>query len=52
MPTMIRPKGAGKRIAFSLLGIPVNMLYKKTAKERKRDDLIQLRQATTSSKIF
>ena len=52
MPTMIRPKGAGKKIAFSILGIPVNMLYKKTEKQRKIDDAIFIRQSATSSRIF
>jgi|HubBroStandDraft_1064217.scaffolds.fasta_scaffold1107452_2 hypothetical protein len=52
MPTQIRPKGIGKDIAFSILGIPQNMLYKKTKKEKERDDQIFLRQSTTSSRIF
>lgn len=52
MPTQIRPKGLGKEIAFKILGIPANMLYKKTAKERKRDETLALRQSTTSSRIF
>lgn len=52
MPTQIRPKDEGKKIAFSILGIPVNMLYKKTKEEKKRDDALFLRQSTTSSRIF
>lgn len=52
MPTQIRPKGAGKKIAFSILGIPCNMLYKKTEKEKKRDTSLALTQANTSSRIF
>lgn len=52
MPTQIRQKGPGKKIAYAILGIPVNMLYKKTPKEIKRDDTLSLRQSTTSSRIF
>lgn len=52
MPTQIRPQGEGKKIAFSILGIPVNMLFKKTAEQKKRDDALFLRQSTTSSRIF
>lgn len=52
MPTQIRPKGLGKKIAFSVIGIPANMLYKKTKEEKERDDQIYLRQSSTSSRIF
>lgn len=52
MPTQIRPKGAAKRIAFSILGIPANMLYKKTAKDKKRDDTLMVTQSSNSSRIF
>lgn len=52
MPTQIRPKGPAKKIAFSILGIPANMLYKKTKEEKERDDQIYLRQSSTSSRIF
>ncbi len=52
MPTQIRPKGLGKKIAFSILGIPLNMLYKKTEKQQERDNSIALRQSNTSSRIF
>ena len=52
MPTQIRPKGVGKKIAYSILGIPVNMLYKKTAEQKKRDDTLALTQNATSSRIF
>jgi hypothetical protein len=52
MPTQIRPQGPGKKIAFSILGIPMNMLYKKTKEQRERDDAIYLRQSSSSSRIF
>jgi len=52
MPTQIRPKGPAKKIAFAILGIPNNMLYKKTREEKERDDQIYLRQSATSSRIF
>ena len=52
MTTQIRPQGVAKKIAFSILGIPVNMLYKKTEKEKKRDDTLALTQNATSSRIF
>lgn len=52
MPTQIRPKGVGKKIAFSILGIPANMLYKKTKDQKERDDTLALRQSTSSSRIF
>jgi hypothetical protein len=52
MPTMVRPKGLGKKIAFAILGIPMNMLYKKTQKQQERDNSIALRQSNTSSRIF
>jgi hypothetical protein len=52
MPTQIRPKGEAKQIAFKILGIPANMLYKKTKQEKERDDLLYLRQSSTSSRIF
>lgn len=52
MPTQVRPNGQGKKIAFSILGIPANMLYKKTAKEKERDDALYIRQSSTSSRIF
>jgi len=52
MPTMIRSKGKGKQIAFSILGIPENMLYKRTPKQKKRDDALYITQNNTSSRIF
>jgi len=52
MPVMIRPKGSGKRIAYAILGIPMNMLFKKTKEQKERDDSIALRQNNTSSRIF
>lgn len=52
MPTMIRPKGIGKKIAFSILGIPCNMLYKKSKQQKERDDQLYLRQSSVSSRIF
>lgn len=44
MPTMPRPKGKGKKIAFDLLGVPVNMQEKKTKKEKKRDKRLTFEQ--------
>jgi len=32
---MVRPKGRAKKIAYSLLGIPANMQFKRTRGERK-----------------
>ena len=52
MPTQIRQNGAGKKIAFSILGIPANMLSKKTEQQKKRDESLALTQANTSSRIF
>lgn len=52
MPTQIRPQGPGKKIAFSVIGIPPNMLLKKTKEQKERDDQIFLRQSATSSRIF
>lgn len=52
MPTMIRPKGIGKKIAFSILGIPSNMMHKKTQHQKERDDQLYLSQSRTSSRIF
>lgn len=52
MPSQVRPKGIPMKIAFSLLGIPANMLYKKTAAQKKRDEALSLRQNTSATKIF
>jgi hypothetical protein len=52
MPSQVRPKGKAKQIAFSILGIPANMLYKKTAAQKKRDETLMVTQNATSSKIF
>lgn len=36
MPTMPRPKGKGRKIAYAILGVPQNMLKtKKTEVEQK-----------------
>ncbi len=37
MPVMIRPRGKAKKIAFKLLGKPVNMTEKQTAESRKKN---------------
>ena len=37
MPVMLRPKGKAKKVAYSILGIPDNMRYKKTQKQIERD---------------
>jgi len=36
MPTMIRPKGKGKKVAYSILGEPINM--QKSRKKSSIDD--------------
>lgn len=40
MPTMVRPKGKAKRIAYAILGTPANMDEKKTEKEKKQDQRV------------
>jgi hypothetical protein len=35
MPTMIRIKGKPERIAFSILGTPSNIKYKRSKKEKR-----------------
>ncbi len=52
MPTQVRPKGDARTIAFSILGVPLNMQYKKTKKQQERDNSIAMRQANSSSRIF
>lgn len=52
MPSMVRPKGKGKEIAYSVLGVPENMLFKKSKKQIERDQSLALRQTNTSSRIF
>lgn len=40
MPTMIRPKGKGKDIAFKIIGKPANLAYKKTKKQKELDMIL------------
>ena len=37
MPSMPRMKGKSTKIAYSVLGIPANMLFKKTGAQKKID---------------
>ena len=37
MPSMPRLKGKPTKIAYSILGIPANMLFKKTGAQKKID---------------
>lgn len=40
MPSMPRPSGKTKRIAYAILGEPTAMLDKKTPKDRKIDQAV------------
>ena len=35
MPAMVRPKGKAKKIAFSILGTPPNIAFKRSKKQRR-----------------
>lgn len=37
MPTMVRPQGKGKKVAFSILGTPPNMKDSEKKKDTKID---------------
>lgn len=37
MPAMIRKKGLGQKIAYSILGVPSNIKNKKTTKQKEVD---------------
>jgi hypothetical protein len=52
MATQVRPNGEGKKIAFSILGVPENMLYKKTAKQKDRDLQIIWRESGSYKKSY
>lgn len=38
MPIMVRPKGAAKRVAYKLLGVPQNMAKNKKVRRKKRTE--------------
>ena len=44
MSTMPRPKGKGQKIAFNILGKPVNMQEKKSKKKKKVESRLTFEQ--------
>lgn len=40
MPSMPRPRGKAKKIAFNILGIPQNIKYRPNKKQRKIDQVL------------
>lgn len=44
MPSMIRPRGKAKKIAYKILGRPANMTSKETPKQKKVDRLLDIQE--------
>jgi len=40
MPSMIRPKGKARKIAYSILGVPANIAYKPTESQKKVNETL------------
>lgn len=54
MPTMIRKKGKAEKIAYSILGTPINMPHKKYRGTVAKDDLtseLQQNQITQNNQM-
>lgn len=46
MPSMIRMPGKGKKIAWKILGVPANISYKPTERERKINHLLKFQETS------
>ncbi len=46
MPSMIRMPGKGKKIAWRILGVPANIAYKPSERERKINRMLIFQQTT------
>lgn len=40
MPTMFRPDQKPKKLAYKIVGVPINMVIPQTPKEKKIDDRV------------
>ena len=46
MPAMLRIKGKPEKIAFSILGVTANLKSKKTARQKKIDQILEYKNST------